>query len=615
MSAPELQPEPQEAGDGEPVPDTDQFAASFALGAGEPLTVLNRAGALDAADIHVAVTLTKLMHITDPAVQQAAALTVAATRAGNSFIDLAATAQALELGREWPQRVAACRKLTPEQPDARTPLRLEGTRLYLDRYWRAERRLAAALRTRNRMRADVGDLAALGEQIRASLGPSATAEQELAVAVAMLRDLAVLAGGPGTGKTTLVARLVELLVSSATADGRPQPLIALCAPTGKAAARLSEAVGATEPASTIHRLLGWLPGGQFRHNDRNRLPHDVVIVDETSMAPLWLMVKLVEAVRDDARLVLVGDPDQLSAIEVGAVLRAIVGPAAQLPQLGRGMRGALQRVTGHPVAGNEQARGFGDAVVVLRRGHRSVESIDRLAQAIRAGDADGVTAALAGGEAITWLGRDARDGDAVHNIGPLREAAVTAFAPMVAAARRGDGPGALRLLGTFRLLCAHRQGPYGMTRWAVVVQSWLRDSALEFDAFTDRPPGLPLLATRNDYELQLRNGDTGVVISDGDHGALAVFDTASGSVRLAPSRLTDVEPLFATTVHRSQGSEFEVVALILPEPGSPLLTRELLYTAVTRARSRLILVGSQAAVRTAVIHPSNRATGLGELLW
>ncbi len=579
-------------------PERDPFGPELALRAPEPLAELNRSEELIAADVHVATTLGQLGEVADPRILRCIALVVAAARQGHAYFELE-PADA-ELMRTAVALIAA-------EPSATAPLRLDGSRLYLDRYWREERRLAAALTARNRMRADVGDLVTLGRAIAAAFPDQAFIEQRTAAAVALLRDLTVIAGGPGTGKTTTVARIVAL-VQELAGDG-PPPLIGLCAPTGKAAARMQEAVGPGVRASTIHRLLGWLPGGRFRHDAGNRLPHDLVIVDETSMVPLSLMVRLVDAVRDDAQLVLVGDPDQLAAIEVGAVLRDIVGPAGEAPQFGAGMRATLARVIGEAPAGPQQ-RSFGDGVAVLRRGHRSVAPIGRLAEAIRRGDGDGTVAALATDDgSITWIE------DPLADPGVLREHAVSAYGPMIAAARDGDAETALRRLASFRLLCAHRHGPLGVAQWTDTVETWLREGLVGFEPGAQRYAGLPLLATRNDYELALHNGDTGVVVRAADGELRAVFDAGGDTVELAPSRLADVEPLFATTVHKSQGSEFEVAALLLPEPDSPLLSRELLYTAVTRARSSLVLAGSEASLREAVARPARRASGLRELLW
>ncbi|MDE3133798.1 MAG: AAA family ATPase, partial [Acidobacteriota bacterium] len=295
--------------------ERDPFGPELALRAVEPLAALNREELLIAADVHVATTLGRIAGVGDPQALRCVALAVAAARQGHSFFELEPADAEL---------MRSCSSLVGADAAATAPLRLVGSRLYLDRYWREEQRLASSLLAKSRMRADVGDLAALGEAIREAFPDEQFIEQRTAAAVALLRDLAVIAGGPGTGKTTTVARIVALAQRLA-AEGS-EPLIGLCAPTGKAAARMQEAVGGSVRASTIHRLLGWLPGGRFRHDAGNRLPHDLVIVDETSMVPLSLMVRLVDAVRDDAQLVLVGDPDQLAAIEVGAVLRDIVGP-------------------------------------------------------------------------------------------------------------------------------------------------------------------------------------------------------------------------------------------------------------------------------------------------
>ena len=594
--------------------ELDPFAPELPLRVPESLAAPVAAGELLACDVHVALTLGAIADVEDQKVLEAAARAVSAARQGHSFVELAA---------ETAAHVARCERLIGDSDaDKVRPLRLIGSRLYLDRYWREERRLAAALLARNRMRPDVGDLTALGTAIGDAFPSEAFAEQRTAAAVALLRDLAVIAGGPGTGKTSTVAQIVALTRTLASHRGGQPPLIALCAPTGKAAARMQEAVAGSIRASTIHRLLGWLPGGRFRHDATNRLPHDVVILDETSMVPLSLMVRLVEAVRDDAQLVLVGDPDQLAAIELGAVLRDIVGPAARSPQFGPGMRAALERITGADPGPGPNARSFGDAVTVLRAGHRSVASIGVLAEAIRRGDADAAVAALAPADgSITWL----QDPEA--DVEPLRLEAVGAYAPLIAAARDGDPASALRHLARFRLLCAHRRGPFGVGRWTEVLEQWLREAVPGFEPGPQPYPGLPLLATRNDYELRLHNGDTGVVVRGGattegeggdrtDAGELrAVFDTGGDTVQLAPSRLGDVEPLFATTVHKSQGSEFDVAALVLPEPDSQLLSRELLYTGVTRARHTLIVAGSEESVRLAVARPAGRASGLRRLLW
>jgi exodeoxyribonuclease V alpha subunit len=431
------------------------------------------------------------------------------------------------------------------------------------------------------------------------------------------RGLAVVAGGPGTGKTTTVARIVALLAEQAAAAGTAPPLIALAAPTGKAAARLEEAVhrqAAELPvdaavreqllattASTLHRLLGWRPGSRsrFRHDRSSRLPHDVVIVDETSMVSLTLMARLLEAVRPDARLVLVGDPDQLASIEAGAVLGDVVGPAT-----GDG---------GAPSG----AGALADGIVVLDRVHRFGAGIAAVADAVRRGDADAAVAALgAGAGGVTWIAQDGAGAEADAALAPVRAAATGAGRDVIAAARAGRAQDALRALGDFRLLCAHRRGPHGVSTWMPHVERWL---APEIDAAGGRAahdyPGRPLLITANDYDLNLFNGDTGVVVAEDDGRLVAAFERRGGLALVRPNQLGAVETVYAMTVHKSQGSQFRTAAVIVPPPTSRILTRELLYTAVTRAREQLIVVGSEEALRAAVARPAARASGLGARLW
>ena len=636
--------------DAENVELLDERAPELALGASGLLGEFNRAGVLVAADVHVARALAELAGVDQETVVLAVALAVRAPRLGHVFVDLALAEGAVLVEDQdrplpwpnaatWATQLAACEALVATTDDQRRPLRLDGTRLYLDRYWQEETTLAESLKLRAEMplrQVALGNLRA--GMLRLFPEPE-DALQRAAAACTALRGLSVIAGGPGTGKTTTVARAVALIFEEAAAldPPGPPPLVALCAPTGKAAARLQQAVreqaatlevSATVRAqlqalrgSTIHRLLGARGGigaGGFRHGPRNRLAHDLVIVDETSMVSLSLMTRLLEAVRSDARVVLVGDPDQLAAVEAGAVLRDIVGPADSGTKFAAGMRAIVTRVTGDDqlwAAGAEPprpaTRWFGDGVVTLRRGHRFGSDIASLADAIRRGDGDATLVRLERAQgAISWIPDDG------ERSASLRTRAVNAYGAVANAARVGDGPAALTALARFRLLCAHRRGPYGLAFWTATIERWLGDAIEDFEPGIGHYVGEPLLITENDYELRLNNGDAGVVVS-GDQGepAAAIFERDGQLVSLAPSRLTAVESLYAMTIHKSQGSQFDVVAVVLPEGDSPILTRELLYTAVTRAQQELILVGSEASVRAAVARPVARATGLQERLW
>jgi exodeoxyribonuclease V alpha subunit len=428
--------------------------------------------------------------------------------------------------------------------------------------------------------------------------------QRVAVEAIASRRLAVISGGPGTGKTTTIARALVLVHEEA---GGRAPLVALCAPTGKAAARLAESVRqeATDldpdgpvgdrlrrvDASTIHRLLGWRPGGRerYRHHRGNPLPHDLVVVDETSMVGLPMMARLLAAVREDATVVLVGDADQLASIEAGSVLADVVGPRARDDD-----------ATG-PLAGD---------VVVLRAVHRYGEEIGALADAVRRGDPDGATEALArGGDAVRFIARteDAED--------DVPEEVVSAAARIRDAAAAGDDRAAIEALGGVRVLCAHRRGPHGVAAWTERIERALAARVSGLRAGARWYVGRPLLVTRNDYVTGLLNGDAGVVVAGEDDRVAAAFERRGELARLSPSRLEDVETAHAMTIHKGQGSQFEEVVVVLPDPDSRILTRELLYTAITRARRRVTLIGTEEAVRVAVGTPVARASGLRERLW
>jgi exodeoxyribonuclease V alpha subunit len=617
------------------------------------LREFNDAGVLVAADVHVASRLAVLGGEDDEAVLLAAALAVRAPRLGHVHVDLStirdtATVEADEPvdlstlpwppADAWPDLVAASSLVAvgEEEADATRPLRLVGTWLYLDRYWREERQVAADLTALSEhepspVRADV-----LADGLARLFAGQTDGRQCLAAASAVLRRLAVVAGGPGTGKTTTVARIVALLAGQATATESSPPLVALAAPTGKAAARLEESVheeaanlAVDAPirdqllalqASTLHRLLGWRPDShsRFRHNRGQRLPHDVVIVDETSMVSLSLMARLVEAIRPDARLILVGDPGQLASIEAGAVLGDIVGPAAAGLRIDSTTRTALTEATGHDVPADDPPLGttVGNGIVVLDRVHRFGAGIARLAETIRRGDADDVMQVLADApEGVTWIPVDTADPASLTALSPVRDGAVTAARTVIEAARAGAAAEAIQALASFRVLCAHRQGPQGVATWTARIEGWLTSAVKGFTTDTPWYVGRPLLVTENDYELRLYNGDTGVVVQSAPDRTTAAFERRGEILEFSPTRLGAVDTVYAMTIHKSQGSQFDTAAVLLPDPTSRILTRELLYTAATRARNQLILAWTEQTIRAAVARPVARASGLGWRLW
>ncbi len=571
---------------------TDDADWRRSVSATGPLRAFNDAGVLEASDVLVAQRLCGLAKESDELVALAVAFVVRAVRGGSVCLDLGAVAG--QIGQpelSWPDPgewlAAVSRSVLAADPPV---LHLDGGLLYLDRYWIEECRVA-------------DDVVALTAARRSGsapdvrrLFPDSFAEQRAAAEVALSRALTVLTGGPGTGKTTTVARLLALLAEQAQLDGRPSPRIALAAPTGKAAARLLEAVQAEvarlDPAdrarlpqlsaTTLHRLLGSRPDtrSRFRHNRDNRLPHDVIVIDETSMVSLTMMARLLEAVRPESRLVLVGDPDQLASVDAGAVLADMVE--------------GLETVPDSPVAR-------------LATSHRFGASIGALASAIRDGDADTAVEVLAaGGDHIEWV----RGGGDVAGV--LRKVVVPQALQLREAAVLGDADQALRTLDQHRMLCAHRRGPYGVAYWNRQIERWLAEQ-------TDMPlwaawyPGRPVLVTANDYGLGLYNGDTGVaVVRDG--GLRAVMAGAGGPVELATGRLSDIETMHAMTIHKSQGSQATEVTVLLPTEDSRLLTRELLYTAVTRARDKVRVIGTADQLRAAVGRRAVRATGLARRL-
>ena len=580
------------------------------------LLAFQAAGVISAADIHVALRLARLGGESDEAVLLAVALTVRAARLGSVCLDLAAAPGQIVAEQDdplvppptlpWPDPagwLSACLASPLVAVAAAAlgrPLQFTGGLLYLDRYWQQEQLVARELTARGTHSRDAppaldpARFQAALDRLFPPVADDDDGHQREAAAVAARRWLTVLAGGPGTGKTTTVARVLALLAD----QPGPAPNIALAAPTGKAAARLAEAVRdaiATLPAadqerlgelsaSTLHRLLGFRPGSRsrFRHDAGNRLAHDIVVVDESSMISLTLMSRLLDAVRPDARLILVGDPEQLASVEAGAVLADIVDAASG---------------------------GTDDGIVVLQRSWRFTGRIAELASAVQDGDADAVVDLLrTPAEDVSFVEADPDPADTV--LGGLRDDVVRSARQLIGAARAGDAAAALRHLSSHRLLCAHRHGPYGVDRWGPELERWI-DTALDLRVGAGEwYPGRPLLVTANDYEVKLFNGDTGVIIADGAGGVTAAFGRSSDPVLIRPARLGSAQTMQALTVHRSQGSQFERVSVLLPAEGSPLLTRQLLYTAVTRAEKHVRVIGTEAAVRAAVTTPIVRASGL-----
>lgn len=618
------------------------------------LREFNEAGVLSAADVHVAARLGRLSGEDREPVLFAAALAVRAVRSGSVCLDLTRMRDiGVDTENEQSERIDLAALPWPDEQSVidavrdsplvcggpagpLRPLRLTeparpgiGPLLYLDRYHGQEQLIRRVLTARA---ADhpVADPAVVCRELDRLFGPAGATpdRQRLAAALAATRWTTVVAGGPGTGKTHTIARILALLVAHHAAetgsDGTPLR-IALAAPTGKAAARLQEAVrdqagplGLPElSAATLHRLLGWQRGRStpFRYHEHNRLPYDVVVVDETSMVSLTMMSRLLAALRPDTRLVLAGDPDQLASVDAGAVLADLVAapfpgvaaPAFEAvlaadPGVAAGSASAGTSPEGEALTESERKRLRG-GIVRLTRGRRFGGRIADLAVAVRAGDTEAALELLrSGDEALQLLGPD--------DTAAVRADIVTTAQQVTTAAESGDAVGALAAFESHRLLCAHRRGPYGVEHWDRVAADWAAVGAAPDHRTGTWYPGQPLLVTANDHEARIYNGDTGVVVRRPDGSLRVALQRGEEPLLIHPTRFPAVVTVFAMTIHRSQGSQYDAVTIVLPEPESGLLTRELLYTAITRARGQVRILGTEDAIRTAIDRHVLRASGL-----
>jgi exodeoxyribonuclease V alpha subunit len=578
----------------------------------ELLTRLEHAGALDVLDVELARSLTRMGKETDASVGLALALASRALREGHVCVELRELSgrplcneQGEDTGVVCPELQAWLDKLARSSLvgaglGAGHPLVLDAAgRLYFARYYDHELCTAAHIR---RLAQPRHEPPAVDEGTLDRLFPARSDGrpdlQREAVLAARGRALSLIIGGPGTGKTSTVVRLLALLIDDARRRGDAMPKVLLVAPTGKAAQRLSEAVGRTRDqlpvdedvrraipgaALTIHRALKSTDssGMRFQHHASNPLDCDVLLLDEASMVDLALMRRLLDALPARARVIMLGDPDQLAAVEAGGVLADLCQAAARESALAA----CLSRLS-------DSYRYTFDS------------GIAQLARAVHAQDAE---------QALQLLGAGLPD-VSLHPVPaprgartPLWEHAREGYVGLRAASLEQR----LAALSDYRVLCAHRNGPAGVEQ---LNQKLAR--ALHGYQRGEHYAGRPLLVTQNDYATQLFNGDVGVLHAERRGAPLAAyFPSDAGRPReLSLARLPQHESVYAMTVHKSQGSEFRQLAIVLPDSASPLLSRELLFTAITRARESVRLYASPASIRAAITRRVKRSSGLAARL-
>lgn len=577
----------------------------------ELLTKLNETGAIDELDRAFGGWIAER---DGEATGLAAALASAEVGKGHVCLDLDTVGEPLRANgitppKDWAKTLAESK--TVAAPGERAPLVLDGGRLYLHRYWHYETRLANALRRMAQPVPDIDD-AELAKHLRELFPEIGNGEeldrQSLAAVLGVTRRLAIISGGPGTGKTTTVLKLIAL---AQRLD--PDLAVALAAPTGKAAGRLAEVIAGgdvsdetrnrlTGEPQTLHRLLGYNPARQtVRHDATKPVPYDLVVVDEASMVDLGLMARLVDALAPAARLVLVGDRDQLASVEAGAVLGDICSVANGFAEIDAKRLGTL---LGMPVP---QAEGpvspISASIALLKRNYRFGEgAIGRFADAVIDGNTADALAAAAEGE-LDWRPLTGERLLAETLAGVTEEC----FRPVLDA---GSPEEALERFNRFRLLAAERRGVFGVEGLNARVESLLGVHAI--DAWY---PGRPVLIAENDHELGLYNGDFGLAWPNENDRLMVWVAASDGKLRaVSPARLPAHETCYAMTVHKAQGSEFDRIALVLPPRESAVVTRELLYTAVTRARKSVEIWATETALFSAIERRIRRASGLAQRL-
>ncbi|MCP3927301.1 MAG: exodeoxyribonuclease V subunit alpha [Desulfobacterales bacterium] len=510
-----------------------------------------------------------------------------------------------------------------------TPLIIDNKkRLYLFRYWEYQKKVYEFIQNKTKGLSIVN--AEIKDDINSLFKDSKEVVdwQKIAVFTALMKRFCVITGGPGTGKTTTVTKVMALLILAARKSGYKNFRIILAAPTGKAAARLSESVGSSkkklaieseilsqipEEAYTVHRLLGSIDKSPyFVHNRNNKIPCDLIIVDEASMIDLALMSKLTDAIPEDGRLIIVGDKNQLSSVEAGAVLNDICGGVTS------------HTYTDDFIEKSEEILGVAPEVDLFAEQPSDMfESIAELKKSYRFGEKNGISQiSRLVNEGMGDNGLKVMKNDRFKNVKwskypDLRDVPDFLKERILKGYKKyfsldfTDPKLALSYFDLFRVLCVLRDGPYGVKAINGLIESTINSGKSD-----DFYPGRPVLITRNDYSSGLFNGDTGITIKDESKNLWVVFRGVDGKInKYHPSRLPEHETVFCMTIHKSQGSEFENILLITPDKDSKIYTREVVYTGITRAKKNVEIAGEERAFIEAVAKRISRSSGLRELIW
>ncbi len=613
------------------------------------ITNLIGTGYLSEIDVHFGKFITGLDKKDHPDVFIAAALVSRATGDGDGYLDLNSITRKpilLDINEEnkfkspkllgWLKTLRQSR--TVGRPGEFRPLILDDkNRLYLYRYWDYENRLSSAIKSRIKEDIQGVDISILKNSLNRLFTSNETDQfnwHKVAGVIAAYKKFCVITGGPGTGKTFTTAKILALLLEQARKD---KPNILLAAPTGKAAARIKESINAAKntlncsddiidaipsEAYTIHRMLKTIPGSPyFYHNAENPLAADIVVVDEVSMVDLALMSKLLSAVKNDARIILIGDKDQLASVETGFVMADICDKdnihlfSEHFYKQFEKLTQCKMEVSSKQLKNNP---GLYDCMVVLKKSYRFTDAsgIGECSRAVNNGKFIETFSILKNyPDQINWKKVSGPNDLSIA----LPKEVVNGYSDYL---NCRDPHRALELFNRFRILCAVKFGALGVIEINRLAEEILnRNDLIELDNISTYPwyKGRPVLITRNDYNLELFNGDIGITMPEPDSEGkdlYVYFSSASGKPRrFLPHRLPEHETAYAMTVHKSQGSEFETVLLILPNQDYPVLTRELLYTGFTRAKNHISIWGREEIIKTSILRKISRNSGLKDALW